>query len=143
MTSDPARRPIKTDVQDELLSALALDIEGPKDAPLVVVLHGWGASAAHMRGFVARLADRYRVVNVDLPGHGKAPMPSRGLDMEAHAELVGDLIRTHGGQAHVIGHSNGGRIGLFMASRPPFQRLIRSLTIVSPSGIPRPRGPQY
>ncbi len=143
MTSDPARRPVKGGAQEDFLAALAFDVEGPEGAPLVIVLHGWGASAAHMRGFVARLSGRYRVVNVDLPGHGKAPIPSAGLDMKAHAEAVGELIRAHGGRAHLIGHSNGGRIGLYMASRSHFQRLIRSLTLVSPSGIPRPRGPKY
>jgi pimeloyl-ACP methyl ester carboxylesterase len=143
LTSDPAKRLVEAVAERNLLDALSYEVEGPADAPLVIVLHGWGASASHMRGFVARLGARYRVANVDLPGHGNAPAPSTAFDMEAHAKSVSALITSLGGSAHLIGHSNGGRIGLYMASRAPFRSLIRSLTLVSPSGIPRPRGLKY
>ncbi|NNE70789.1 MAG: alpha/beta hydrolase [Rhodothermales bacterium] len=122
---------------------LSWSLEGPKQAPLVVVLHGWGSSASVMRGFAARLSDRFRVLTLDLPGHGNAPIPKQAAGMEAHAQAVSDLVEALGGAAHFIGHSNGGRISLYMASRAPWSRQVRSLTLVSPSGVRRPRGPKY
>ncbi|MBO6576579.1 MAG: alpha/beta fold hydrolase [Rhodothermales bacterium] len=113
---------------------------GPSGGPPVLILHGWGSSAAVMQGFAQSLEDRYRVLNVDLPGHGLAAAPPESMDMEAHAEAVaGHLV----GPAHVIGHSNGGRIALYMAGSDRYAHLIRSLTLISPSGVRRPRTAAY
>lgn len=128
---------------EALLGLLTFSAEGPEGAPLVVVLHGWGSSASVMRGFAATLSDRFRVLTLDLPGHGNAPDPTRPADMETHARAVSALIERHGGSAHLIGHSNGGRIGMYMASRPAYADRVRSLSLTSPSGVRRPRGPKY
>lgn len=125
----------------ETADPVAIQASGPKGAPLVIVLHGWGSSAAIMRGFSARLEDAYRVVRVDLPGHGNAPQPVRAMGMEDHVELVSRILQDEApqnGRAHFVGHSNGGRISLYMASRKPWSQLVRSMTLISPSGIPRP-----
>jgi len=50
---------------------------GPKDAPAVLLLHGF-PSASHMfRDLIPLLADRFRVVAPDLPGFGQSDMPER------------------------------------------------------------------
>jgi pimeloyl-ACP methyl ester carboxylesterase len=41
----------------------------------------------------------------------------------------------------VVGHSNGGRIALYMASRPPFAARLDRLVLVGPSGITPRRSP--
>lgn len=43
---------------------------GPKDAPAVLLLHGFGASSHMFRDLIPALADGYRVVAPDLPGFG-------------------------------------------------------------------------
>ncbi len=51
---------------------------GAKDAPALLLLHGF-PSASHMfRDLIPLLADRYRVVAPDLPGFGQSDMPERG-----------------------------------------------------------------
>ena len=51
---------------------------GPKDAPAILLLHGF-PSASHMfRDLIPELADRYRIVAPDLPGFGQSDMPDRG-----------------------------------------------------------------
>lgn len=51
---------------------------GPKDAPAILLLHGF-PSASHMfRGLIPLLADRFRLVAPDLPGFGQSGMPERG-----------------------------------------------------------------
>lgn len=51
---------------------------GPKDAPVLLLLHGF-PSASHMfRNLIPHLADRYRVIAPDLPGFGKTKAPARG-----------------------------------------------------------------
>ena len=52
---------------------------GPKDAPVVVLLHRFPASSFQYRELIPRLADRYRVIAPDLPGFGFTEVPaSRG-----------------------------------------------------------------
>ncbi|MFT5144305.1 MAG: pimeloyl-ACP methyl ester carboxylesterase [Rhodothermales bacterium] len=117
---------------------------GEESRPLVVVLHGWGSNSGLMRGFVDRLSDAFRVLNVDLPGHGQAPAPAAPMGMEEHAAALASLIRDQDqGPAHVIGHSNGGRIALWMAGSETHCHLIASLTLISPSGVRRPRRTGY
>jgi pimeloyl-ACP methyl ester carboxylesterase len=51
---------------------------GPKDAPAILLLHGF-PSASHMfRDLIPLLADRFRVIAPDLPGFGQSDMPDRG-----------------------------------------------------------------
>src|ERR1700722_8450478 len=51
---------------------------GPKDAPAILLLHGF-PSASHMfRDLIPQLADRFHVIAPDLPGFGQSDMPDRG-----------------------------------------------------------------
>jgi len=50
---------------------------GPKDAPAVLLLHGFPTSSQMFRNLIPALADKYRVVAPDYPGYGHSSMPSR------------------------------------------------------------------
>ena len=51
---------------------------GPKNAPTILLLHGF-PSASHMfRGLIPLLADRFHLIAPDLPGFGQSDMPDRG-----------------------------------------------------------------
>ena len=50
---------------------------GPKDAPNVLLLHGWGASSFMFRNLIPILATKYHVIAPDLPGFGLTDAPSR------------------------------------------------------------------
>jgi pimeloyl-ACP methyl ester carboxylesterase len=51
---------------------------GPRDAPAILLLHGF-PSAGHMfRDLIPQLADRFHVIAPDLPGFGQSDMPDRG-----------------------------------------------------------------
>ncbi len=49
---------------------------GPKDAPAVLLLHGFPTSSQMFRNLIPRLADGYRVVAPDYPGYGHSSMPA-------------------------------------------------------------------
>src|SRR5262245_60658063 len=50
---------------------------GPKDAPAVLLLHGFPTSSHMFRNLIPALADKYHVVAPDYPGFGQSDMPSR------------------------------------------------------------------
>ena len=48
---------------------------GPRDAPVVLLLHGFPTSSFQFRELIPRIADRYRVIAPDLPGFGFTEVP--------------------------------------------------------------------
>ncbi|MET3313860.1 poly(3-hydroxybutyrate) depolymerase [Bradyrhizobium japonicum] len=50
---------------------------GPKDAPAVLLLHGFPTSSHMFRNLIPALADRYHVIAPDYPGYGQSDMPPR------------------------------------------------------------------
>src|SRR5215470_17953525 len=50
---------------------------GPKNAPVLLLLHGF-PSAGHMfRDLIPQLSDQFRIIAPDLPGFGQSDMPDR------------------------------------------------------------------
>ena len=89
-----------------------------------------------MRPIAGALSDVRRVYNVDLPGHGHSPAPPVPWGVPEHAELVKQLIAERTDEpVTIVGHSNGGRIALYMASEPSMASLVRRLVLIAPSGI--------
>ena len=107
--------------------------------PPVLLLHGLGSCAADWTPQQPVLAPRYRVVAVDLPGHGATPLPRGRLTIERMAEAVaartGDLALA---PAHVVGLSLGACVALRLALQAPGR--VRSLTLVNPFARLRPGG---
>ena len=64
---------------------------GPRDAPVILLLHGF-PSASHMfRDLIPLLADRFRLVAPDLPGFGQTSAPQRGAFEYTFSKLA-DVI---------------------------------------------------
>lgn len=78
-----------------------------KDAPAVLLAHGWGGNAAQMRGFAFPLLHAgYRVIAYDQPAHGVSDGKLTGLP--DFADVLGAVTQHHGGVEAVIAHSLGG-----------------------------------
>jgi len=115
---------------------LNIRTSGPTGAAPVLILHGWGSSAQNMRPVETALSTQYRTHTIDLPGHGPSPPPPVPWGIPEHADLLLSYIREEIGEpVTIFGHSNGGRIGLFMAATNPYARQIARLVLISPSGI--------
>lgn len=68
---------------------------GPKDAPVVLLLHGFPTSSHMFRNLIPALADRYHVIAPDYPGYGQSDMPPRSLfkyTSDRFGELVDGLL---------------------------------------------------
>jgi lipase len=114
---------------------------GEKDAPPLVCLHGVTSHALRFRRLGERLADRFRVVSLDLRGHGTSEWEPP-WDLDTH---VGDLLETADSLGIVaadwMGHSFGGRLGLELAARSP-ERVGRLVLLDPAVWVPPPRALQ-
>ena len=89
-----------------------------------------------MRPLADGLSSTYRVHLIDLPGHGHSPPPPAPWGVPEHGSLLHDYIETEiQGPVSIIGHSNGGRIALYMTSSPDHADLVDRLVLISPSGV--------
>ena len=75
----------------------------------LVLVHGWTCDSSSWDGQVPELAKKYRVITLDLPGHGKTPVPADGkFSMDLFARAV-EAVRAEAGADKVVlvGHSMG------------------------------------
>jgi pimeloyl-ACP methyl ester carboxylesterase len=115
---------------------LYTDVRGPTDGESLLLLHGWGSSSEHMRPVADALENRYRCHLVDLPGHGQSPPPPEPWGVPEHAECLTEYIQQEiKTKATLVGHSNGGRLSLYLASQSATAGLVRRLILISPSGV--------
>jgi len=92
----------------------------------LIILHGLFGSLTNWRTVGRSLSNRYRVINVDLRNHGHSPHEP-GLSYTQMADDVLELMDDLGlGSAQIMGHSLGGKLGMFLADRDPerVQKLI-------------------
>ncbi len=102
--------------------------ENGQGQPLLL-LHGFTGSSRSWDDVASRLAQRYRIIRADLPGHGKTEFTTQGsrYTMSAVAQDLAQLLTAcNAAPAHVLGYSMGGRLALFFALTYPshVQRLI-------------------
>lgn len=111
---------------------------GPRDAPAVILLHGFGASLDTWEPWARALSARYRVVRFDLPGFGlTGPDPTGDYTDTRVMKILVDLMDQLGlGRARLIGNSLGGRIAWSFAAQYP-DRVTR-LVLISPDGFASP-----
>lgn len=101
----------------------------PRDSgrPAIVLIHGWAMHGGLFAPLVERLAARFTVHLVDLPGHGRARDDSAPLDPRSLAdELVARLP-----DAYWLGWSLGGQVALRAALDHPDR--LRGLILVASS----------
>jgi pimeloyl-ACP methyl ester carboxylesterase len=107
---------------------------GAKDAPVLLLLHGF-PSAGHMfRDLIPLLADRFRVIAPDLPGFGQSDMPGRdtfSYTFDAIAGIVDRFTEVIGlGRFAVYVFDYGAPTGFRLATRHP----ERITAIISQNG---------
>lgn len=99
------------------------------DGPLVLLVHGWADRASSLGGFVKPLVDDgYRVVGLDLPGHGDTSEgQTDGYELgEALLEAAWHLGEVHG----IIAHSMGS-LATMLALRDGLR--VDSVVLISPA----------
>jgi pimeloyl-ACP methyl ester carboxylesterase len=96
---------------------------GPRDAPTILLLHGFPSSSRMYDSLLPLLADRYHLVAPDYPGfgHSDAPLPdSFAYTFDHLADVIEGLIEKLGLDRYVLFQQDyGGPIGMRLALRHP------------------------
>lgn len=111
---------------------------GPRDAPALVLLHGFGSSLHTWEPWARALEADHRVVRLDLPGAGLTGPDPAGDYSEAHDVAVVLALMDALGlrRATLVGNSMGGRIAWRFASGHPER--VEKLVLISPDGFASP-----
>lgn len=115
--------------------------EGRPNGPPLLLIHGFSASLHTWEPWVRELGDTYRLVSIDLPGHGLTQAPAGyQASIETLGGAVENFVRVQGLTRFAIaGSSMGGNIAWEYALAHPDQ--IEALILVNASGWPDARVP--
>lgn len=112
---------------------LACQVDGPGDAPVLVLGHTLATSRAMWRAQIPHFSRTHRVVSFDMRGHGESAAPDYPYSLEMLAEDVIGVLDGLGVErpAIYLGISIGGMVGQALGLRHPerFRALILSNTI--------------
>ncbi len=114
--------------------AISYTAVGPVDAPAIVLIHGTRMSRGMWHPQLGALSGGFRVVALDLPGHGA--LRDRAFDWDESVEEIARVIdEAAGGRAVVCGLSLGGYLAIELAVRHPER--VAGLVISGASAEPR------
>lgn len=86
----------------------------------VVFLHGFLCNHRIWKPYIKELKSKYRIINIDLPGHGKSDSIGYLHSMELMADVVFELLRVlKVRRTSIVGHSMGGYVGLAFLEKYP------------------------
>jgi pimeloyl-ACP methyl ester carboxylesterase len=112
--------------------------EGNLSGPPIVLIHGSNASLHTWEPWVDALRDDYRIVSMDLPGHGlTGAVPGNGYTIDEMVDFVDEVVTTLEVDGFALaGNSMGGNVGWKYALAHPEK--LSHLILLDSSGVPDP-----
>ena len=101
------------------MSALYHEVRGKECGRDLVLLHGWGLNLRVWDGLVRELAPRFRVIAIDLPGHGRSDWDPRASTPAAQAWRVHETLAPLTTRYALLGWSLGGQFALDLSAALP------------------------
>jgi pimeloyl-ACP methyl ester carboxylesterase len=100
-------------------------IEYGKGTDTIVLLHGWGQNIAMMKSLGDAFQNKFRIIIPDLPGYGLSSEPNEVWTIMDYAECIHTLLENlHVKSPILMGHSFGGKISLYYASKYEVKKLV-------------------
>jgi pimeloyl-ACP methyl ester carboxylesterase len=118
-----------------------LDLHGDRlayrdngDGEVLLLIHGMAGSSDTWRSVIPQLSKNFRVIALDLLGHGESAKPRSDYSLGAFAVLLRDFLDELGvSRATVVGHSLGGGVAMqFVYQHPDY---VQRLILISSGGL--------
>jgi pimeloyl-ACP methyl ester carboxylesterase len=122
----------------DLPSGLTVHVrdEGPRDAPVLVLVHGSSASLQTWEPWVERLSDDFRIITYDQPGHGlTGPTPDGNYDTAVFVETLDGVANALGLTEFAVGGSSMGGWVSWNYALAHGDR-VTGLALIGASGVP-------
>ncbi len=109
---------------------------GPREGPVVLLLHGFGSSLQTWDVWSSKLEQNFRVIRLDLPGFGlTGPSPVHDYSEKNDLITLTNFVNKLGlSDFSIIGHSMGGKMAWSLASAEPDR--VKALVLMAPDGFP-------
>ena len=107
--------------------------DGPET---LVILQGWGTNLELYDSVAAMVSDRYRVVQLDLPGFGASDEPREPWSVDDFGDFFLKFLKELSiDRTSLLGHSYGGRVIIKLAAREDLPLQIEKIVLVDSAGI--------
>ncbi len=101
---------------------------------VVLLLHGFGGDLDNWMFNLDSLAEKHRLLALDLPGHGQSVKTNVDPSLSGMATFVRKFLDVLSvSSLHVVGHSMGGAIAMQLASDSP--KTVKSLGLICSAGL--------
>lgn len=105
-----------------VIDKVLVNYQDEGSGPVLVLLHGWGASLHTYDNLAAHLVKKFRVIRLDFPGFGQSTLPPEDWGVDGYAQLIIrflqklDVFQVRA----VLAHSFGGRVTIKLVARYGF-----------------------
>ena len=127
-----------------IVDGLATEYTENGSGPSIVLLHGWGSSSAVFADLITKLAPKYRVFAINLPGFGGSEQPKTVWGVKDYAYFVTAFCKKFGLRPEaILGHSLGGQIAVHIVGNElldPDKLILIGASAIRPSLSPKKRG---
>ena len=102
----------------------------------VLFLHGWGCDGSIFSFFENDFLKNASVISVDFPGHGQSGEPKIPWGVPEYAKQIHTLLtELHVERVHIVAHSFGGRVAIWLSSHYP--EMVDKMIVTGGAGIRR------
>ena len=112
------------------------------DVPTLVLIHGWSCDRTYWGAQVGPLAERYRVVTLDLAGHGDSGLGRENWTIASYgADVAAVIEELNLNDVILVGHSMGGDVAVDAARLVP-ERVAAMIWVDTYRQLGTPRTPE-
>lgn len=119
-----------------LINDLNINYINKGEGRSVLIIPGWGATIETYMPIINSVSTYANVYCLDIPGFGKSQQPNTAWDLEDYTNFIIKFIKSQNiKELDLIGHSNGGRIIIKLATTKNIDFKINKIILISSAGI--------
>lgn len=123
---------------DIIIENLKINYIKKGEGKSVLIIPGWGATVETYMSIIDSVSTYANIYCLDIPGFGKSQQPNTAWNLEDYTNLIIKFIKSQNiNELDLIGHSNGGRIIIKLATTKSLTFKINKIILIDSAGIVR------